>query len=148
MTMQESGSIGDTSGTASVAETYRYVEAGGYFSYDLQTGDADTYYLQTYFLKEDLQKTIWITVGETVVFDGTVEELAGTYGTDTDADIFLVEILLDESVFSDAIHMKTVDGDYYEYVADLVESIDLSLATALTVNVSDQNGEIADAGGD
>ncbi|MCD8118055.1 MAG: glycoside hydrolase family 127 protein [Lachnospiraceae bacterium] len=110
--MQDEASVGDTSGTVSAAETFRYAEAGGYFSYDMQIDEVGDYYLQAYFLAEDLDKTIQITVGDTVVFSGTVAQLAEKYGADTSDDIFLVEILLSESVVTAAAYTKTVtDGD-------------------------------------
>ncbi len=120
--MQDENSTGDTSGTASAAETYRYAAADGYFSYDMEIGDVGDYYLQAYFLKEDLEKTIQITVGDTVVFAGTVAQLAEKYGADTSEDIFQVEILLTESVVSAAAHTKTADGETVTVITVTFES--------------------------
>ena len=59
--------------TGSSSPAYRFANAGGSFKYDIKVTDSGDNYLICTFAKEDDGKTIKITVGDTVLFAGTLD---------------------------------------------------------------------------
>lgn len=70
--MKEENSVGCTS-----KGTYRYAENGGYFEYRMKVEKGRENILILYFAEADDEKSLKITVGEKVIFDGIIETEKG-----------------------------------------------------------------------
>lgn len=94
MKEEGAGSVGDTADGTS-----RYAKAGGSFTYTMKVSEGEDNYLQMYFRKADNNKTVKISVGNSVVYDQVLN-----YSGDDDE--YMVRIPIKESVISDAMYEK------------------------------------------
>lgn len=94
MKEEGNGTVGDTADGTS-----RYAKAGGSFTYTMKVSEGEDNYLQMYFRKADNNKSIKISVGDSVVYD----EVLNYDGSD---DEYMVRIPVKESVIADAMYEK------------------------------------------
>lgn len=112
MKEEGNGSVGDTSDGTS-----RYAKAGGSFTYTMKVADGEDNYLQMYFRKADNGKTIKVSVGDTVVYDETLEYTG-------DEEEYMVRIPVKSSVIADAEYEKE---DNTEEKSDKVKVADVKI---------------------
>ncbi|WP_080676315.1 beta-L-arabinofuranosidase domain-containing protein [Ruminococcus flavefaciens] len=90
--------------------TYRYAKSGGYFNYRMAVDkEADYNYLTVKFRKSDNNKTIRITVGDSVLYSNTL------YYTGTE-DVYDVNIMLTPDIIEKYAEHITADGTEYDVV--------------------------------
>ncbi|WP_294749932.1 beta-L-arabinofuranosidase domain-containing protein [uncultured Ruminococcus sp.] len=103
--MQESNTQGVTDDS-----TYRYAKSGGYFTYRMAIDkEADYNYLTVKFRKSDNNKTIRITVGDTILYSNTLNYT----GTE---DVYAVNIMLPPDIIEKYSEHITSDGSEYDVV--------------------------------
>lgn len=112
MKEEGNGSVGDTSDGTS-----RYAKAGGSFTYTMKVSEGEDNYLQMYFRKADNDKTVKITVGDSVVYD----EVLNYSGDDEE---YMVRIPVEESVIKAAVYEKE---DNTEEKSGKVKVVDVKL---------------------
>ncbi len=116
----------DNGSTPTVAETTRYANAGGSFTYTMKVAEGEDNCLQVTFDKEDNGKTIKIAVGNTVVYEGTLNYT----GND---EQYTVRIPVSKDVVAAAAYEKTVTDGTFD-VVDVVFSSADSNASARVCN--------------
>ena len=110
--------------TGSTSPCYRFANAGGSFKYDIKVTDSgDNYFVGT-FAKEEDGKTIKISVGDTVLFDGAVDSKS------EDAEV----INLSESETADYYQMR------FKIPADVISACKSQTRLAGTETETAENG--------
>lgn len=95
--MTESDSVGVTNDG-----TYRYALAGGYFTYDMKVDSSDDNVLECIFRKADNGKTIKISIGNTVIYNETLNY-------DGTEDEYTVNVPISKAVLVSEAAIKNVD---------------------------------------
>lgn len=91
--------------TGSTSPCYRFANAGGSFKYDIKVTDNSDNYLVLTFAKEEDGKTIKVSSGNTVLFEGTLDSKSDNAvqvnlaASDT-SDYYQTRILIPESVIA------------------------------------------------
>lgn len=91
--------------TGSTSSCYRFANAGGSFKYDIKVTDNGDNYLVLTFAKEEDGKTIKVSSGNTVLFEGTLDSKSDNAvqvnlaASDT-SDYYQTRILIPESVIA------------------------------------------------
>lgn len=112
MKEEGNGSVGDTSDGTS-----RYAKAGGSFTYTMKVSEGEDNYLQMYFRKADNDKTVKVSVGDSVVYDEVLD-----YSGDDEE--YMVRIPVKKSVVTDAMYEKE---DNTEEKAGKVKVVDVKI---------------------
>lgn len=107
----------DNGSTPNVAETTRYANANGSFTYTMKIAEGTDNCIQTTFDKADNGKTIKITVGSKVVYEKTLNYTG-------DEDKYTVRIPVVADIIEAMAYNKTVEGNTVKVVDVKFESAD------------------------
>ena len=90
--------------------TYRYAKSGGYFTYRMAIDkNADYNYLTVKFRKADNKKTIRITVGDAILYSGTLNYKGSE-------DVYDINIMIPPEIMEKYSEHITADGTEYDVV--------------------------------
>lgn len=100
--MTDNNSVGSTDGS-----TFRYAQAGGSFGYKMAINPEAAFSFVDFMLaKEDNGKTLRVVVGDTILYDETLNYTGN-------AETYKVNLMIPQSVIDECAYEHEADGDTY-----------------------------------